>query len=461
MKQKKELLILAIMVIVSAKLNTTFGQSSSANNNFLAGNYLGWSTSHDLPFQLNGTQYLTLRSTGDLNLNGSTNGFQINGNYMLWNNGNTADIFVGYGAGNTTTTGHQNIFIGYNVGSSATSTAEYITAVGYEAASTTTLSSQGTYIGALAGQNSYNGHYPTFIGYEAGQNCTGDGNTFVGYESGNASSFTGGSNTFVGANTGATNTTGGSITLLGYGANVGSSGLTDAAAIGSGAVVNTNYTMILGDNNTSVGIGYSGGTITSQTALDVLYNTGSALTGTAYGGHFINSNITSGTNPYIYGAYGAATGTESSNSSWHYGLAAAASGAYNNVALSAVATSGSGAYKSYGGYFNTSGSQNTYGVYSTASGASLDNFGVYSTVSGSSGNYNYGLYSTVSASSGYNCGVYSTVSGSSGSPNYGLYSNISISSGTNYGVYAQAATCAAPYGGYFYANSYNLAAPLC
>ena len=174
----------------------------------------------------------------------------------------------------------------------------------------------------------------------------------------------------------------------------------------------------------------------------MLYNTGSALTGTAYGGHFINSNITSGSSPYIYGAYGAANGTETSSSSYHYGLAAAASGAYNNVALSAVSTGSSGGTRTYGGYFNASSSSITYGVYSTTSGASSDNYGIYSTVSGSA-TFNYGVYSTV---------------GTCANPYGGyFYANYATTGNTSYGIYAQVGTSAVStsYAGYFVGDVYT------
>src|SRR5258706_154257 len=99
------MLLTLILGLWSMKSNA---QSTAATNVCNVNNFLGWTTSCDLPFKINGTQYMTLRTTGDLNLNVSTTGYQIGGNNILWHNGNTADIFVGVSAGNATMTGHNN-----------------------------------------------------------------------------------------------------------------------------------------------------------------------------------------------------------------------------------------------------------------------------------------------------------------------------------------------------------------
>lgn len=91
-----------------------------------------------------------------------------------------------------------------------------------------------------------------FVGYEAGEaNTFGDQNTFVGYRSGetNTNGFI---NTFVGSEAGRTNVSGSRNTAIGWRADVGSGGLTNATAIGAGAVVTTSNTVMLGRSTDTV-----------------------------------------------------------------------------------------------------------------------------------------------------------------------------------------------------------------
>jgi trimeric autotransporter adhesin len=128
MKTKNKLLTLAGALITCAGINSAIGQSTG-NNAYNATWYLGWSTSQNLPFKLAGTQYMTLTTAGDLNLNTAARRYQIAGNNVLWHNGNTANIFVGVGAGTSNSTGAQNTYIGKDAGKTNT-TASGNTAVG-------------------------------------------------------------------------------------------------------------------------------------------------------------------------------------------------------------------------------------------------------------------------------------------------------------------------------------------
>src|SRR5258706_12525139 len=140
------MLLTLILGLWSMKSNA---QSTAATNVCNVNNFLGWTTSCDLPFKINGTQYMTLRTTGDLNLNVSTTGYQIGGNNILWHNGNTADIFVGVSAGNATMTGHNNTAVGNSAFHSNTAGIDNV-AVGYQAGDGST-SSYGTFVGFGAG----------------------------------------------------------------------------------------------------------------------------------------------------------------------------------------------------------------------------------------------------------------------------------------------------------------------
>ena len=85
-------------------------------------------------------------------------------------------------------------------------------------------------------------------------NISGNGNAFFGEHAGQNTNAS--NNAFFGTNAGSTNTTGSNNTLIGNLANVGTNNLTNATAIGSGAVVSSSNSLILG-NNANVGIGTS------------------------------------------------------------------------------------------------------------------------------------------------------------------------------------------------------------
>ena len=97
-------------------------------------------------------------------------------------------------------------------------------------------------VGGLFSANTVNSTTQYNIGGNRVFSTTGINNVFVGADT----ATTGSSNTFVGDNTGTANTTGTSNTLLGADANVGAGTLTFATAVGSGAVVNNNDSIVLG-----------------------------------------------------------------------------------------------------------------------------------------------------------------------------------------------------------------------
>ncbi len=121
-----------------------------------------------------------------------------------------------------------------------------------------TAGSQNIFLGLGAGQNNGSGFSNTFVGSNAGQNNqTGDENSFFGMNAGNAT--TGNLNTFIGRGAGVTNVGGSSNTVIGANANVETAALTNATAIGAGAVVTFSDTIQLGRNTIdSVRIGRLG-----------------------------------------------------------------------------------------------------------------------------------------------------------------------------------------------------------
>jgi len=133
------------------------------------------------------------------------------------------------GAGNTAV-GNQALGLAAAAG--------HTVAIGDKALLSTTFSPLNTAVGARAGEALTQGGQNTFVGAYAALNLTtGDNNVIVG----------------TGAGSGAT--TGTALTLLGLSADA-APGLTNATAIGAGAVVSQTNSLVLG-NNASVGIGTS------------------------------------------------------------------------------------------------------------------------------------------------------------------------------------------------------------
>lgn len=249
----------------------------------------------------------TLEVNGNIKLptTSSTGGAIKQGVSTLLHTAGTASFFAGVDSGNLTTTGIGQIGIGLNALAGSSSSSNYSVAVGRNAlknggsgvntaigdgamsganfngnnntavgagamsgASMTQTAGGLAYnvvIGTNAGRNLQdagvysNASWNTFVGDWAGRNTTtGSKNTFIGH--GTSTTTTGSQNTFVGGNSGATNTVGDKITLLGADANVASNNLSNATAIGYGAIVGSSNSIVLGGtgaNSVNVGIGVS------------------------------------------------------------------------------------------------------------------------------------------------------------------------------------------------------------
>jgi hypothetical protein len=190
---------------------------------------------------------------GDVN---TSTGYSIQNGRVLATPG-AFNTFVGIAAGAltvpTSTSGTQNSFLGYTSGSNNTS------------------GRANSFFGFKAGWAAQTGTFNSFFGTLAGLQTNGDHNVFVGDFAANGNT-NGSSNVIIGGQvpvgnvfspTGTTNSTGNNNTILGAGADLGSSNLTNATAIGSLARVDQSNTIVLGSidgvNNatadTKVGIG--------------------------------------------------------------------------------------------------------------------------------------------------------------------------------------------------------------
>ncbi len=152
------------------------------------------------------------------------------GNRLFQTDVVSSSMFLGNSAGTLTASGANN------------------TGVGTNALNQLTIGNANTSLGTSANGTNMSGDYSTAVGFNSLQNNTTSTNTAVG------------------ARTGLTNTTGTDLVLLGDSANVSSSALTNAIAIGAGAVVNASNKIQLGNGSiTEVATAgnITGGTLTS------------------------------------------------------------------------------------------------------------------------------------------------------------------------------------------------------
>ncbi|HET9136180.1 MAG TPA: hypothetical protein VFO76_06050 [Candidatus Kapabacteria bacterium] len=300
-------------------------------NSAPSSNIFGTLSATDVDMRAGGTNQMTLRNTGGIEIPATTTAgvgaiFQ-NGGLLIHSIGGS-NFFAGPNAGNLTTTG-----VGFNTGVGfgalgSNSTGFSNTSTGYNSLVQNTSGVQNTAAGAWALFTNSTGNYNTAMGLSALYNNTFDANSAFGSQALN-SNTTGGYNTAVGyyallnntigySNTAtgehsmdgnvdgffntasgsyamynnnsgqyntaigglytlATNTSGTYNTAIGSYADVGSGNLTNATAIGANAVVNQSNSLVLG-NGANVGIGQSAPTqkleVTDGNIL--LSNTGTA-----------------------------------------------------------------------------------------------------------------------------------------------------------------------------------------
>jgi len=218
--------------------------------------------------------------TGTANVFAAATQFNLGGSRIL-SNGGTHNLFLGLNSGAAITTGSNNAFFGKDSGRinhSGGNNSFFGTFAGYNNGA----GSSNSFFGSDAGFNTQSGGSNSFFGSGAGfTNQSGNLNTFFGIGAGFNS--TGSSNTFVGSNSGNTNTSGGNNTLLGANANVASANLSFATAIGAGAVVNVNNTLVIGRAADTVqlpGNLTQNGTTTSLTLANGFVATGAFGAGT-------------------------------------------------------------------------------------------------------------------------------------------------------------------------------------
>ncbi len=167
--------------------------------------------------------------------------------------------FVGYNSGLTNLVGSQNTFLGSETGV-ANLDGSMNSFLGRRAGFSNTNGYENTFLGAYAGQTNTSGEHNSFLGVTTGSsNTTGSENTFLGAHAGYFNDI-GSYNTFVGNFAGENNNGGNFNTLLGFECDLASPNLTNATAMGYGAVVSSSNSIVIGNTAvTSIGgqVGWS------------------------------------------------------------------------------------------------------------------------------------------------------------------------------------------------------------
>jgi len=224
--------------------NTTGYANTAIAQNALSANTTGFQNTAV------GATALVLNNTGNLNtaIGNSALGFNITGNEnnalgvraLFYNNSGSGNIAIGTHTLESNITGNNN------------------TASGNSALKSNKDGSENTATGVNALTNNTSGNFNTASGMHALiGNTTGSLNVAEGRYalSGNT---TGNYNTGIGCIAGDNNQTGSYITCVGYDADVSGVALTNATALGSGALVNASNKVVVGNTSvTSIG-GYAG-----------------------------------------------------------------------------------------------------------------------------------------------------------------------------------------------------------
>ncbi|GAB2963979.1 hypothetical protein GCM10027048_36550 [Hymenobacter coalescens] len=210
-----------------------------------------------------------VRADGGLNLGQNSVSNNIYLGYQAGQSNTTGrgNYFAGYRSGFSNTTGDDNVFVGYRSGYWNTSGAENVF-IGTESGGLNTDGIRNIFVGMHSGLRNTSGGYNVFSGYQSGLfNTTGQNNVFSGPSAG-VRNTSGNRNVFVGPEAGTNNAVGNNNTALGSQADLLGDALTNATAIGYNAKVSQSNSLVLGGtgaNAVRVGIG----TTAPAVALDV------------------------------------------------------------------------------------------------------------------------------------------------------------------------------------------------
>src|SRR5438132_4438119 len=236
--------------------------AAGASGNVLRSNGANWTSS---PLVASDFPGLANSFIQNQNSGAQSATFNISGNGTAGGTlaGNVVNATAQYNLGGNkflSATGPGNLFVGVGSGVNNTPGAfggpgTLNTFAGSSAGLSNTTGRFNSFFGLQAGNLNKEGSFNSFFGAQVGSSTTADSNSFFGSQSG-LQNTTGSENTFIGAQAGNLNQTGTRNTFIGKDAGGSLSDLTNATAIGAGAVVARSNSLVLG-NNANVGIGTS------------------------------------------------------------------------------------------------------------------------------------------------------------------------------------------------------------
>lgn len=218
--------------------------------------------------QVGATMYIASGTVNTLTVSSisSTYGYQQNGLTILRYFPDTLSTTIGAGGIPTSAFGNFNQAMGRGALSSLTSGSDNV-ANGDSALTSCTSGSANVGIGSSALLLGTTAARNVAVGYQAGENIKANDNTAIGFGALPLNSFGGSnsgvgtntlfnthasSNTAIGYNSCYTNNTGSLNSCFGLGADMGSSNLLNATAIGANAVATSSNSVMLGTSNTTV-----------------------------------------------------------------------------------------------------------------------------------------------------------------------------------------------------------------
>jgi len=158
----------------------------------------------------------------------------------------SSNVFIGGGAGQTNSTGQSNVFQGALSGLLNVSGSTNVF-TGDQAGLNNRTGNNNVFTGASAGWTNVGGANNAFYGAWSGMlNADASNNAFFGYLSGHRN-ISGNDNVFVGQSSGAFNRLGSRNTLIGSGSDVAREDLTNASAIGQGAIATASNSVRIGN----------------------------------------------------------------------------------------------------------------------------------------------------------------------------------------------------------------------
>jgi hypothetical protein len=271
------------------------------------------------------------------------------------------NVALGLDALYSNSTGDYNTAIGWQAGLFNTTMDN--TFLGAQTGYKNSTGTDNTFLGEVAGYSNQTGNGCTLVGQQAGYYNTGSYNTTLGYVSGFLTT-TGYQNCFIGSGAGANNTTGYNNICLGYNSNM-YGGLNNSTAIGANTKVLVSNNVVLGDNNSFVGIRLSNNGTGALSPLSVGGNGNSAYEINGYNGSLSSGSqgihgecpsnggsaygvvgtVPSG-NGFTYGVYGSSTNSTAASAGRSYGvygLAGNATSGYNYAVYGRIVGTNNGA----------------------------------------------------------------------------------------------------------------------